>query len=135
METRPPISELNFRAVRSRGPGGQNVNKVASAAILYWDFMSSAVFSEYEKKKIARKLESAINAEGVLHLRSDETRDLQRNKALAYEKLLKLVQKALFVPKPRKKTKPTRAQKEKRLKSKSRRSEIKSARQKIRHID
>lgn len=128
---KPHISEITFKAIRSRGPGGQNVNKVSSSALLQWDFLSAANYTESEKIRIRHKLHNYINRDGWLQIRSDEYRDLQDNKDRAYEKLVQLVKDALHIPKARKKTKPSRTQKLKRLEGKSKRSEIKSNRRKV----
>lgn len=125
------ISEIHFKAIRSSGPGGQNVNKVSSCAQLYWHFQYSELITEDQKQQINLKLANYINKEGVLFLRSDEFRDLERNKAKCLEKLNQLLKKAFFRPKIRKKTKPTYSSQLKRLDGKKNRSEIKKNRQKI----
>ncbi|MGE0527547.1 MAG: alternative ribosome rescue aminoacyl-tRNA hydrolase ArfB [Bdellovibrionales bacterium] len=122
--------EVHFQAVRSRGPGGQNVNKVSSAAQLYWSYGDSMLFSDAQKARIGRKLERQINSEGQLYLRCDEFRDLERNKSRCLEKLMDLIRSALHVPKRRKPTKPTLSSRIKRKESKQRRSEVKRQRQK-----
>ena len=124
-------SEIQFSAVRSRGPGGQNVNKVSSAAQLKWDFMLSEVLTENQKNLINEKLYNFINKNEELYLRSDEFRDLERNKARCLDKLEQLLKKAFHKPKPRKKTKPSKAAKKKRLDAKRQRGETKRNRKKI----
>lgn len=124
-------SEIQFSAVRSRGPGGQNVNKVSSAAQLKWDFMLSEHLSENQKNLINQKLYNYINKKEELYLRSDEFRDLERNKARCLQKLGELLRTAFHKPKPRKKTKPTKASQRKRLDSKRQRGETKSNRKKV----
>lgn len=124
--------EVQFVAVRSRGPGGQNVNKVSSAALLYWDFQSSSLLNEHQKLLLRLKLDSAINKEGQIYLRSDEFRDLEENKRRCLEKLALMIRQALHRPKKRVATKPTKASKLRRQKAKTRRSEIKSWRGKVR---
>ncbi len=125
------ISEIEFKAIRSSGPGGQNVNKVSSCAQLYWEYQNSASITDDQKLLISLKLENFINKDGILYLRSDEFRDLERNKAKCLEKLNLLLKKAFFKPKPRKKTKPTFSSQLKRLDGKKNRSEIKKNRQKV----
>jgi ribosome-associated protein len=125
-------NEVYFTAVRSRGPGGQNVNKVSSAAILYWDFLYSNFLTADEKFIAAQKLHSHINKEGQIFLRSDEFRDLEKNKARCLEKLNDLLVAAFFKPKKRRPTKPTRTSKIKRRESKSRQSDTKKTRQRVR---
>lgn len=124
-------NELTFTAIRSRGPGGQNVNKVSSAAFLTWDYQSSFGLNDEEKHLVKIKLQNHINKEGALYLRSDEFRDLGMNKARGLEKLLFLLNQAFHKPKKRKPTRPTRASKAKKRVSKTHRSEIKKGRQKI----
>lgn len=123
--------EIEFTAVRSRGPGGQNVNKVSSAAFLTWDYRFSQGLNEEQKHLIYTKLQNHLNKEGQLYLRSDEFRDLGMNKSRGIEKLKVLLEQAFYKPKKRKATKPTRASKEKKRQQKSRRSEIKKNRQRI----
>ena len=124
-------SEIQFSAVRSRGPGGQNVNKVSSAAQLKWDFMLSEALSDYQKSRINQKLYNYINKNEELYLRSDEFRDLERNKARCLQKLEDILKMAFHRPKPRKKTKPSKAAKKKRLDSKRQRGETKKGRRKV----
>jgi len=124
--------EVSFVAVRSRGPGGQNVNKVSSAAVLYWNFNSSNLITDQQKALIQQKLQWAINKDGQLYTRSDEFRDLERNKNRCLEKLENLLTSAFHKPKKRTATKPTRSSKLRKLESKNRRSETKKMRQKVR---
>lgn len=124
--------EVVFKAVRSRGPGGQNVNKVSSAAQLSWEFEHSLLLNPEQKSRVRNKLGNMINSEGVLMLRSDEYRDLERNKARCLEKLADHVAAALHVPKKRRATKPTRSSQVRRVDQKSRRGEIKKMRGKVR---
>lgn len=126
-------TEVEFVAVRSRGPGGQNVNKVSSAAQLHWDFTSSPFVSHIEKGLIYQKLYNHINSENQIYIRSDEYRDLERNKERCLEKLKDYLVKAFFKPKPRKATKPTRSSRLKRKETKKKHSETKKMRQKVRY--
>ena len=120
--------EVIFKAVRSRGPGGQNVNRVSSAAQAQWFFEFSPLLSAEQKARVRAKLANWINAEGAVILRADEFRDLERNKSRCLEKLAAAVKQALHVPKKRKATRPTYSSKLKRREEKSRRSEIKKGR-------
>lgn len=120
--------EVSFQAQRGRGPGGQNVNKVASCALASWDFERSALLSDVEKARLRLKLVRALNSRGEIQLRSDEFRDLERNKARALEKLADRVEAALLIPKPRKATRPTKASIVRRQESKTRRSQAKKMR-------
>jgi ribosome-associated protein len=123
--------EVRFLAQRGRGPGGQNVNKVASAVLLTWDYQASALLTWEQKTRVGHKLVNSINSRGEIQLRSDEFRDLERNKARALEKLVERVAAALFVPKKRKATKPSRAAKARRLETKTQRSRTKQLRGKV----
>lgn len=123
--------EVYFRNVRSRGPGGQNVNKTSSAAVLFWDFEFSKLLTEFQKNRVRLRLESLLNGEGQISLRSDEFRDLERNKTRCLEKLVEHVAKALHIPKRRKATKPTYGSVQRRIQGKSRRSETKKMRRKV----
>lgn len=124
--------EVWIVAVQSRGPGGQNVNKVASAAQLHWPYLWSEGLSADEKSRIRENLKNKINSQDEIYLRSDESRDLERNKAMCLQKLEALLKAALFRPKPRRATKPTRASKVRRLEGKRQRADIKRGRQKVR---
>ena len=123
--------EIEWAAVTSRGPGGQNVNKVASAALLTWPFRRSSALSDEQKDLIAVKLHTRINQLNEFYLRSDEYRDFPRNKDRCLEKLKQLVGHALHKPKARKATKPTRASRLKRKESKKKRAEVKRNRGKV----
>lgn len=120
--------EVQFVAVRSRGPGGQNVNKVSSAALLFWNYEDSNALSDDQKSQIQKQLRSFINSDLQIFLRSDEHRDLPRNKDRCLEKLELLLKKAFFKEKPRKATKPSKASKRKKLDSKSMRGDLKKLR-------
>jgi len=124
-------SEVSFHAQRSRGPGGQNVNKVASAVLLTWDYSASRLLGPEQKDRLGLKLAGSLNSLGEVQLRSDEFRDQERNKARALEKLAEKVAAALFVPKKRKATKPTRASRLKRLEGKVQKSRTKKLRGKV----
>jgi len=126
------MNDVSFTAIRSSGPGGQNVNKVSSAALLIWDFKSSHLLTEHQKVLIAEKLPGLVNKEGLLHVKSMEFRDLERNKARCLEKLLEGLKKAFHKPKPRKATKPTRSSSRKRMDSKTKHGDTKKMRQKER---
>lgn len=136
MPATPPTAaalsnEVSFHAQRGRGPGGQNVNKVASAVLLTWDYAASRQLDPEQKDRLAHKLAGSLNSHGEIQLRSDEFRDQERNKARALEKLAEKVAAALFVPKKRKATKPTRASRLKRLEGKVQKSRTKQLRGKV----
>lgn len=123
---------IEFDAIRSRGPGGQNVNKVSSAAVLCWDFRSDLGDRIDQIERIEFKLSSLLNKDGHIQIRSDEFRDLPRNKDRCIEKLNHFIKEAFFVPKPRKATKPTFSSVKKRKDTKLKQSENKKLRAKIR---
>ncbi|MGM1056074.1 MAG: alternative ribosome rescue aminoacyl-tRNA hydrolase ArfB [Bacteroidota bacterium] len=122
--------ELTFKAVKSSGPGGQHVNKTASKIILNFDLEKSQALSEEEKSRVLKKLASRITNSGEIILESGETRSQHKNKELVTTRFFELIQKALKKEKPRKKTRPTKASKLKRLRSKKIKSEKKIARKK-----
>lgn len=126
------MKDIYFKAMRSRGPGGQNVNKVNSAAMMIWKFQSSS-YSDEKKELIRTKLSEQINKDGEFYIRSDEFRDLERNKERCLEKLRLLLKKAFHIPKTRRKTKPTFSSVNKRIDSKKNRGDIKKGRQKVSH--
>lgn len=123
------IHEFDFLSQRSRGPGGQNVNKTNSSVQLRWSYEDSEILSDEQKKTIAKKLVNMINTEGVLYLRSDTHRDLDKNKKEVLSRLQELLVKAFHKPKPRKATKPTKNSQKRRVEGKRLKSEIKKARQ------
>ena len=130
METDKLISELNFKAVRSSGAGGQHVNKVSSKVVLSFDLNNSRALSDEEKLLITAKLAPRLTAENFLILNCDEDRSQLKNKAIVTKRFLDIMTKALLVPKIRKATKVPRSVIEKRIKSKRNLSEIKQSRRK-----
>ena len=112
------IKELQFKAVRSSGPGGQHVNKTSSAVQVSLDVVNSEILSESQKKRISEKLKNRISTDGILTLSCSESRSQHRNKAIGVERLITLIIKSLRVSKARKKTKPSRSSVEKRITSK-----------------
>ena len=123
-----PASALEVRAVRSSGPGGQNVNKVSSKAVLRWTAQATAVLSPAVKARLLAMIEKRLTKEGELVISCDETRDQAQNLAIAEERLRNLVRTALVPPKVRHKTRPSRGSKERRLKAKRVRSATKAGR-------
>lgn len=121
-------NEIEWKFVLSGGPGGQNVNKTSSAAQLRWNLWTSKCFNFEEKNRIFEKIHNILTGEGDVLLKSSEFRDQSQNQSNAFEKLVSLLQKALFVPKKRIKTKPHRGAVKKRLESKKRHGEKKKDR-------
>lgn len=121
-----PLAEFEFSFARSSGPGGQNVNKVNSKAVLRWSPGNSRAFTEDQRQRLCSKLK--LNEAGELLVTSDRFRDQVRNKDDCVEKFNILIDEALHVPKIRKKTKKTRSSRMKAKESKKRHSEKKSLR-------
>ena len=128
MDEKQLIQEVNYKAVRSSGAGGQNVNKVASKVELHFSVTSSEAFSEEEKTRLLKKLENRLTNDGEMILQCEESRSQHKNKQLVTERFVELIKASLVKPKPRKKTKPTKASKLKRLENKKIVSEKKAAR-------
>ena len=130
METDKITAELSFKAVRSSGAGGQNVNKVSSKVVLTFDLFSSQALSDEEKERVSIKLKSKLTQDDLLILNCDEDRSQLKNKEIVTKRFLELIKKALVVPKERKATKIPRSVVEQRLKQKASVSEIKQSRKK-----
>ena len=128
MEIDKIISELSFKAVRSSGAGGQNVNKVSSKVVLTFDLKSSQALTEEEKLLVETKLSSRLTSDAVLILNCDEDRSQFRNKEIVMKRFLELIKNALFVPKERKPTRIPKSVIRKRIKDKKTISEIKKNR-------
>jgi len=129
------FSELKFKAVRSPGPGGQNVNKVASKIILIFSIPNSNALTEEQKKVLQKKLNSQISKNGDLIISANEFRSQYQNKRLAIQKFFRLLKKAFSKTKERKPTKPSKAAQQRRLNNKQHRSKTKKSRQKPIDID
>jgi ribosome-associated protein len=123
-----PEAELRVRRTHSGGPGGQNVNKVATRIELEFDVASSRVLTPAQKQRILERLAGRASAAGVLRIVSQSERTQSRNEVEARARLVALLVRALAVPKSRRPTRPTRASKEERLQEKKRRSSVKRTR-------
>ena len=123
-----PAAELSWEYARSGGPGGQNVNKVASKATLRWAVAASEALPPEAKARLLAAHPAAVTTEGEFLVTSQEYRDQERNRQRCVEKLTAMVLRALTPPKPRKKTKPSKASQRRRLEDKKRQGEKKSGR-------
>jgi ribosome-associated protein len=123
-----PDGELEWSYVRSGGPGGQNVNKVASKAVLRWNVAATAALLPDIKARLLAQQRGRVTTEGDLLLTSQRFRDQERNRQDCLEKLRAIVTAAAVAPKVRKKKKPTRASKERRLAAKKHRAAVKKQR-------
>ena len=123
-----PRSELQIRASRAGGPGGQHVNTSSTRIELLWDVTNSTAVSDEQRARLLTKLAARLDATGWLRIVASDRRSQQQNRAAAEERLAEVVRNALVVPKKRRPTKPSRASKEKRIGEKKRRSETKKNR-------
>jgi ribosome-associated protein len=123
-----PLSELDYRASRSGGPGGQHVNTSSTRIELWWDVAKSPSLDSEQRGLLLRRLASRLDSDGRLRLVSRGTRSQLRNKEAATERLRTLLAEALVPPKKRKRTKPSKAAKAARLEGKRRRATTKQRR-------
>lgn len=123
-----PEPELVVRRTRSGGPGGQNVNKVATRIELEFDVMASAALTPEEKTRLCAKLKARMSTGGVLRVVAQTERTQARNEAEARRRLAELLARALTIPKPRRSTRPTRASKTERVETKRHRGALKRTR-------
>ncbi|CAA9202191.1 alternative ribosome rescue aminoacyl-tRNA hydrolase ArfB [Flavobacterium collinsii] len=130
MDVEKIISELSFKAVRSSGAGGQNVNKVSSKVVLTFDMNLSQALSEEEKLLLQKNIGVRLTTENILILNCDEDRSQLKNKDIVIKRFLEVIKKGLHVPKVRKATKIPKSVIKKRIKDKKNVSEIKQSRKK-----
>lgn len=130
MDIEKIISELRFKAVRSSGAGGQNVNKVSSKVVLTFDLSASQAISAEEKLLLETNLASRLTTENILVLNCDEDRSQLKNKEIVVKRFLEIIKKGLYVPKTRKATKIPKSVIKKRIKDKKNISDLKQSRRK-----
>ncbi len=128
MDKEQLLSELNYKAVRSSGAGGQNVNKVSSKVVLNFDVENSNGLSEEEKTLVLSKLSTRLTKENILILNCEEDRSQFKNKAIVTKRFLDLITQSLHIDKIRKATKIPKSVIRKRLKDKKTISEVKKNR-------
>ena len=123
-----PLAEFAWTYARSGGPGGQNVNKVSSKAVLHWDLGASPSVPAAVKDRFRAHYRRRITTEGVLVLTSRRYRDQERNRQDCLDKLAEMVRTAAAVPEVRRPTKPTRGSKRRRIEGKRRNADVKAKR-------
>jgi ribosome-associated protein len=126
-----PFAELTNRATRSGGPGGQHVNTSATRVEIVFDVGASPSLTEPQRARILEKLATRIDNDGVLRLAASTSRSQHQNREEVTDRLARMLEEALHTPRPRRKTKVSRAAKEERLKSKKRRADTKKNRRPV----
>lgn len=120
-----PADELEVRATRAGGPGGQHVNTSSTRVEVVWNVFTTSILDDPTRERLIARLGGKLDSRGALRLVAADTRSQARNRELAFERLATLIRQSLVVPKVRRATKPTRSSKEARLETKKRRSRTK----------
>jgi ribosome-associated protein len=123
-----PGWELAFSYSPSGGPGGQHANRAATRVTLYFDVANSPSFSESQRRHLLKRLSSRLDQDGILQISAQDTRSQHRNREIALERLEKLLRNALKPRKRRRKTRPSAAANERRLRQKKQRGRLKRER-------
>jgi len=126
-----PLQEISISAIRSRGAGGQNVNKVSTAIHIRFDVRTATAISDEAKERLLKMKDRRLSKDGVIVIKSQRYRSQDKNRSDALEKLAEMIRKALVVEKPRKATKPSKKSRQKRLDEKTRRGRLKESRGKV----
>jgi ribosome-associated protein len=134
-DLRLPFAELDYRASRSSGPGGQHVNTSSTRIEVWWDVAQSPTLTPEQRARLLARLGPRLDSSGRLRLVSSGSRSQLRNREDVTERLRSVVAAALQVPKKRKATKPSRAAKAARLEAKRRRAATKQHRRAPNHLD
>lgn len=130
-----PLDELEFQYVRSSGPGGQNVNKVATKAVMRWAVASSPSLPEPIRARFMERHANRINAEGELVIACDSSRSQAQNAAACLDRLRELIAEVVNPPRPRKPTRPSAGAKRRRLADKRRQADKKKQRKSVSRDD
>lgn len=126
-----PLQEISISAIRSRGAGGQNVNKVSTAIHIRFDVRASTAISDEDRERLLKMKDRRLSKDGVIVIKSQRYRSQDKNRSDALERLAEMIRTALVVKKSRKATKPSKKSRQKRLDEKTRRGRLKESRSKV----